>query len=172
MPSIHQNTAGNLTVKIWFWYQLSHRISGSIEGTTLKITKFMPHIMTTVVPNRYWWGNFLVQMLPQKPIYQPRGFLGYLPSFARELLEIDINIRFIVHVWFKGYAVFELPSQPKPWQDNSAPTEYAEVGTNMWKNSVSGGLPCLYTFFFYTTLFRSCEKILSQVGLKPTTSCL
>ena len=87
--------------------------------------------MTTVVPNRYWWGNFLVQMLPQKPIYQARGFLGYLPGLARELPEIDIIIRFIVHVRFKGYAVFELPSQPKPGQDNSAPTEYAEVGTNM-----------------------------------------
>ena len=42
MPSIYQNTVGNLTVQIWFRYQPPYRISGSIEGTTLKITKIHP----------------------------------------------------------------------------------------------------------------------------------
>ena len=37
----------------------------------------------------------------------------------------------------QGCAVLELPPQPK--QDDSAPTAYAEVGTNMWKNLGTGG---------------------------------
>ena len=34
----------------------------------------------------------------------------------------------------------ELPSLPKPRQDNSVPTVYAEAGTNKWKNLVPGGV--------------------------------
>ena len=49
--SIYQNTVCNLTLQIWFQYQPSYHISGSIEGTTLKITKFMPLIMAIVVPS-------------------------------------------------------------------------------------------------------------------------
>ena len=47
-PLIYQNTACNLTLQIWFQFQPSYHISGSIEGTTLKITKFIPLI---VVPS-------------------------------------------------------------------------------------------------------------------------
>ena len=39
----------------------------------------------------------------------------------------------------KGWAVFELPFQPKAIYDNSAPTAYALVGRNMHKNPAQGG---------------------------------
>ena len=39
VPSIYRKTIRNLTVQIWFRYQPPYRISGSFEGTTLKITK-------------------------------------------------------------------------------------------------------------------------------------
>ena len=51
VPLIYWNTVGNLTVRIWFRYQPSQRITGSIEGTTLKITKFMPLTITIVIPS-------------------------------------------------------------------------------------------------------------------------
>ena len=39
VPSIYQNTVGNLSVQLWFRYQPSYWLSGSIERTTLKITQ-------------------------------------------------------------------------------------------------------------------------------------
>ena len=57
--TIYWNSVGNLSVQIWFRYQPSYRVSASIEGTTLKNAKFMPLIMTTVVPSSILVGTLL-----------------------------------------------------------------------------------------------------------------
>ena len=57
--TISRNSVGNLTVQIWFRYQPSYLVTANIEGATLKITKFMPLIMTTVVPSSILVGLLL-----------------------------------------------------------------------------------------------------------------
>ena len=101
VPSIYRNTIGNLTVQIWFRYQPSYQISGSIEGTTLKITKiyatyndysslrintggispwFDCHFNSRYIGPLGWFGKAI------------RGFSGYLSALGRQLPEIDIQI--------------------------------------------------------------------------------
>ena len=107
VPSINQNTIGNFTVQIWFWYQPVKRISGSIKGTTLKTTKihatyndyscllintdgitpwFACHFNSRYIGPLGWSGKVI------------RGFPEHLPGLGRQLWEIEIEIRFIVQV--------------------------------------------------------------------------
>ena len=99
--SIYRITVGNLTLRIWFWYQPSYRVSGSIKGTTLKVTKIHPtyndyscllintggitpwfdcHFNSRYIGPLGWFGKAI------------RGFSGYLSALGRQLPEIDIQI--------------------------------------------------------------------------------
>ena len=110
MPSIYQNTVCNLTVQIWFRYKPPYRISASIEGTTLKITKIhatyndysCPLIDTSEVTS---WIECRLKSryIGSQGRYGKaiRGFPGHLSGSGRQLPVINIEIRFIVQDHFK-----------------------------------------------------------------------
>ena len=97
MPSIYQNTVGNLTVQIWFRYQPPYWISGSIEETTLRIT-----ITFHATYNDY--SCHLINIGGITPLFECylnsryigpqgqsgnalRGLPGHLPGLGRQLPE-------------------------------------------------------------------------------------
>ena len=94
---------------IWFRYQPPYRISGTIEGTTLKITECThasyndpscPLIDTGGISPWFNCTNKSGFIGPHgrsgKAI---RGFPGHLTDSRRQLPEIDIEIRFIAQVY-------------------------------------------------------------------------
>ena len=108
VPSIYQNTSGNLTVQIWSRYQPSYRISGSIEGTTLKITKVYatyndyscPLINTGGITPLFDCHLNSQYIGPSGQSGEAiRGFPGHWPGSGRQLPKVDIEFRFIVQVY-------------------------------------------------------------------------
>ena len=108
VPSTYRNTVGNLIVQIWFQYQPSYPIFGSIEGTTLKITKidatyndYSCLLINTggIAP----WFDCHFNSRYICPLGWPgkatRGFPGYLPGSGRQLPEIHIEFCFIMQVY-------------------------------------------------------------------------
>ena len=84
----------NLTAQIWFRHQPSYRISGSIEGTNIKITKIhtaynyysWPLIETGGITP--WLKRYLKK--PGRSGKVIRGFPGHLPGLGRQLPGVDI----------------------------------------------------------------------------------
>ena len=76
-----------------------------------------------------------ISLSPRILILSSLGSVDW-PRIGLFLAKYSDTPRSVYKLWVlsKAGAVLELPSQPKPRQDNSASTVYAEVGTNMWKN--------------------------------------